>query len=337
MAGCEHELPLRDHGDHGFRLGQQCLSTRDADEGPVLLGKANLVFGVEGRHPDEAAPSTSDLRHVLDGGCVHAANREIEVDSTEHLEPGRCLAREKRQAGGRIVVILEHEAAHAVRVRELRRLDTVDRAWHVVRVGMDVDVDGATHDIRVRRRPGSLGKARCGDRGEGEQNGGQGPQGGRHRGLSILQTPRNQARRAVQTRKGTSRRRPTSKGRRASTTMAKQPDEQRLELLQGTLDMLILRTLQWGPQHGHGIGQAIRAQSDDLLKVETGSLYPALHRLVKRGWLKPEWGVSEANQRAKYYQLTAAGKAQLSRERDRWAQLVDAIGRVMNPAPASRE
>src|SRR5438105_12377816 len=72
--------------------------------------------------------------------------------------------------------------------------------------------------------------------------------------------------------------------------MAKHPDDQRLELLQGTLDMLILRTLQWGPQHGHGIGQAIRAQSDELLKVETGSLYPALHRLVKRGWLKPEWG-----------------------------------------------
>ena len=78
--------------------------------------------------------------------------------------------------------------------------------------------------------------------------------------------------------------------------------------------MLILRTLQWGPQHGHGIGQAIRAQSDDLLKVETGSLYPALHRLEKRGWLKSEWGISEANQRAKYYRLTAAGKAQLSRE-----------------------
>ena len=95
----------------------------------------------------------------------------------------------------------------------------------------------------------------------------------------------------------------------------------------------ILRTLQWGPQHGHGIGQAIRAQSDDLLKVETGSLYPALHRLVKRGWLKAEWGVSEANQRAKYYRLTAAGKAQLLRERDRWSQLVDAIGRIMNPAP----
>jgi PadR family transcriptional regulator PadR len=119
--------------------------------------------------------------------------------------------------------------------------------------------------------------------------------------------------------------------------MAKHSDEQRLELLQGTLDMLVLRTLQWGPQHGHGIGQAIRAQSDDLLKVETGSLYPALHRLVKRGWLNAEWGVSEANQRARYYRLTAAGKAQLSRERDRWSQLVDAIGRVMNPAPASKE
>ena len=72
--------------------------------------------------------------------------------------------------------------------------------------------------------------------------------------------------------------------------MAKSPDDQRLELLQGTLDMLILRTLQWGPQHGHGIGQMIRQQSDDLLKVETGSLYPALHRLVKRGWLKADWG-----------------------------------------------
>src|SRR5262249_10250906 len=114
--------------------------------------------------------------------------------------------------------------------------------------------------------------------------------------------------------------------------MARNPDQQRLELLQGTLDMLILRTLQWGPQHGHGIGQAIRAQSDDLLRVETGSLYPALHRLVQRGWLKAEWGVSEAKQRAKYYRLTAAGKEQLVRERDRWSQLVDAIGRVMNPA-----
>jgi transcriptional regulator len=111
--------------------------------------------------------------------------------------------------------------------------------------------------------------------------------------------------------------------------MTKHSDDERLELLQGTLDMLILRTLKWGPQHGHGIGQAIRAQSDDLLKVETGSLYPALHRLVKRGWLKAAWGVSEANQRARYYQLTAAGKTQLLREQDRWSRLVNAIGRIM--------
>ena len=116
--------------------------------------------------------------------------------------------------------------------------------------------------------------------------------------------------------------------------MPKPPEDRRLELLQGTLDMLILRTLQWGPRHGHGIGQAIRTQSEDLLKVETGSLYPALHRLEKRGWLKSEWGVSEANQRAKFYRLTAAGKAQLLREQDRWSQLVQAIGRIMNPAAA---
>ena len=116
--------------------------------------------------------------------------------------------------------------------------------------------------------------------------------------------------------------------------MARTIDDRRVDLLQGTLDMLILRTLQWGPRHGHGIGLAIRAQSDDQLKVETGSLYPALHRLVKRGWLKAEWGVSEANQRARYYQLTAAGKTQLAREQDRWSRLVHAIGRIMDPAPA---
>jgi PadR family transcriptional regulator, regulatory protein PadR len=119
--------------------------------------------------------------------------------------------------------------------------------------------------------------------------------------------------------------------------MTKTAKDPRLELLQGTLDMLILRTLQWGPQHGHGIGQAIRRQSDDLLQVETGSLYPALHRLVKRGWMKSEWGVSEGNHRAKYYRLTPAGRAQLVREQDRWEQLVLAIGRIMNPATAGEE
>ena len=116
--------------------------------------------------------------------------------------------------------------------------------------------------------------------------------------------------------------------------MAKTPDSERLEILQGTLDMLVLRTLQWGPRHGHGIGQAISQQSDDLLKVETGSLYPALHRLEKRGWLKAKWGISEANHKAKYYELTAAGKEQLVRERDRWSQMVDVMSRIMNPAPS---
>jgi PadR family transcriptional regulator, regulatory protein PadR len=121
--------------------------------------------------------------------------------------------------------------------------------------------------------------------------------------------------------------------------MAKAHDGERLELLQGTLDMLILRTLRWGPQHGHGIGQAIRTQSDDLLKVETGSLYPALQRLVKRGLLTAEWGVSASNQRAKFYRLTPAGRKQLVREESRWTQLVNAIGRVMRtaPAPGSRD
>ena len=119
--------------------------------------------------------------------------------------------------------------------------------------------------------------------------------------------------------------------------MGKPPSDPRLDLLQGTLDMLVLRTLQWGPQHGHGIGQAIRVQSDDLLRVETGSLYPALHRLVKRGWLKAEWGVSQANQRAKFYQLTDEGRKQLLREESRWTQLVNAIGLVMNPSPRTEE
>src|SRR5688572_32957832 len=101
--------------------------------------------------------------------------------------------------------------------------------------------------------------------------------------------------------------------------------QNQIEILQGTLDMLVLRTLQWGPQHGHGIGQAIRANSGELLQVETGSLYPALHRLEKQGWLASEWGMSDNNQRAKYYRLTTAGKQQLSAEQPRWELLVKAI------------
>ena len=108
----------------------------------------------------------------------------------------------------------------------------------------------------------------------------------------------------------------------------------RLDLLQGTLDMLILQTLQWGPQHGYAITQMIRNRSSEALRVETGSLYPALHRLEKQGWVKSGWDLTEANQRAKYYRLTPAGKKQLLRERDRWSQLVAAIGGVLDPDPA---
>ena len=111
----------------------------------------------------------------------------------------------------------------------------------------------------------------------------------------------------------------------------REPYQNRIEFLQGTLDMLILRTLQWGPRHGHGIGLAIRANSGELLQVETGSLYPALHRLEKKGWLDSEWKISENNQRAKYYRLTASGKKQLLAEQSNWDLLVKAIARVMKP------
>jgi len=96
--------------------------------------------------------------------------------------------------------------------------------------------------------------------------------------------------------------------------------------------MLILQTLQWGPQHGHGIGLAIRASSQDVLQVDHGSLYPALHRLARQGWITAEWKLSENKQRAKYYRLTAAGKRQLLAEQSRWARMVEAIARVMRPA-----
>src|SRR5581483_8394817 len=112
------------------------------------------------------------------------------------------------------------------------------------------------------------------------------------------------------------------------------PEQQRFELLHGTLDMLVLRTLQWGPQHGYAIGNAIRAQSSEALQVETGSLYPALHRLEKLGCVKAEWGITEGNQRAKFYRLTPKGKKQLLREQEHWSDLVAAIGRVMNPETA---
>src|ERR1051325_9276465 len=101
--------------------------------------------------------------------------------------------------------------------------------------------------------------------------------------------------------------------------------QNRIEIVQGTLDMLILKTLRWGAQHGYGIAQAIRSGSGDVLQVETGSLYPALHRLEKQHWIKAEWRTSEHNQRAKYYQLTPAGKKQLASESERWGQISAAI------------
>ncbi len=108
-------------------------------------------------------------------------------------------------------------------------------------------------------------------------------------------------------------------------------NDAKADLLPGTLDMLILRTLQWGDQHGYAIAQTIRAQSSDVLQVEAGSLYPALQRLAKRGWVTSKWAQTDANQRAKFYKLTPDGKKQLLREESRWAELVNAIGRVMNP------
>jgi transcriptional regulator len=111
----------------------------------------------------------------------------------------------------------------------------------------------------------------------------------------------------------------------------------RVDVLQGTLDLLILRTLLFGPSHGHAIAKHIQAVSEDLLQIETGSLYPALHRLEAQGWIDSSWEKSDKGKRAKYYRLTAMGKAQLTRERDRWSQMVDAIGRVMNPSPAEEK
>jgi PadR family transcriptional regulator PadR len=107
---------------------------------------------------------------------------------------------------------------------------------------------------------------------------------------------------------------------------------QKPDLLQGTLDLLILRTLQWGPQHGHGIGVAIRASSDDVLNIDHGSLYPALHRLERQGWVDADWKLSGNKQRAKYYRLTAVGRRQLAVERTRWSRLAGAIARVLGPA-----
>ena len=114
--------------------------------------------------------------------------------------------------------------------------------------------------------------------------------------------------------------------------MSTKEQRERVELLQGTLDLLILRTLILGPTHGHAIAKAIEFKSDEVLQVEQGSLYPALHRLIKRGWISAEEGTSENNRRAKFYRLTAKGRRQLVLETSKWDKLAGAIARILRPS-----
>jgi PadR family transcriptional regulator, regulatory protein PadR len=114
--------------------------------------------------------------------------------------------------------------------------------------------------------------------------------------------------------------------------MSTKEQRERIELLQGTLDLLILRTLILGPAHGHAIAKAIEFRSDDVLQVEQGSLYPALHRLIKRGWITAEEGTSENNRRAKFYRLTPKGRKQLAVETTKWDKLAGAIARILRPS-----
>jgi len=114
--------------------------------------------------------------------------------------------------------------------------------------------------------------------------------------------------------------------------MSTRGGDARVELLQGTLDLLILRTLQQSPAHGHEIMTSIRQSSDEVLQVEQGSLYPALHRLLKKGWIVFDHGTSENNRRAKYYRLTPKGRKQLAAEATKWEKLARAIARVLRPA-----
>lgn len=111
------------------------------------------------------------------------------------------------------------------------------------------------------------------------------------------------------------------------------PRTDRDSLLQGTLDLLVLRVLALGPHHGHGIAMAIQSRSGETLLVDHGSLYPALQRLEQRGWIKGAWGTSENNRRARFYSLTARGRTQFSIETSRWNRLVESIARVMEPDP----
>jgi PadR family transcriptional regulator PadR len=119
--------------------------------------------------------------------------------------------------------------------------------------------------------------------------------------------------------------------------MSTKEQRERIELLQGTLDLLILRTLLLGPAHGHAVAKAIEFRSDDVLQVEQGSLYPALHRLIKRRWISVEAGTSENNRRAKFYRLTAKGRRQLAVETSKWEKLAGAIARILRPSAQEGE
>jgi transcriptional regulator len=125
-----------------------------------------------------------------------------------------------------------------------------------------------------------------------------------------------------------------------SVTFSKGPKQEgrreRQELLQGTLDMIILRTLLLGAMHGHGIATSIEKTSEDVLQIDHGSLYPALHRLLRRGWIAAEWGTSKNNRKAKYYRLTSAGRKQVIVETSKWERLVRAIGRIAQASPEER-
>jgi PadR family transcriptional regulator PadR len=106
----------------------------------------------------------------------------------------------------------------------------------------------------------------------------------------------------------------------------------RIELPQGTLDLLILRTLALEPQHGWGVSERVQQMSSDVLRIQPGSLYPALHRLERRGWIRARWGTSDNNRRAKYYELTKSGRQQLATEKDSWQRLTAAVAQVLGPA-----
>lgn len=113
--------------------------------------------------------------------------------------------------------------------------------------------------------------------------------------------------------------------------------QSRTEILQGTLDMLILQTLRWAPRHGYALSKAIRTNSGEILKVDTGSLYPALHRLERKGWIAAEWKLSEVGPRLRIYRLTTSGRKQLVTERSRWERVTSAVAGIMNPAKNESE